>query len=444
MGEQQKNSIVITPCRLRGAVAAPPSKSHTHRLLVAAALSEGQSRIENAGTSADIEATAGCLRALGARVIRLGADLAVTPIGGSRGQEGEVRGEGKPAGAAEGPVPLLDCGESGTTLRFMTPLAAALCDGVRLVGSGRINERPMEELLTAMGGHGTRASSVHTPLTLQGKLQPGVYELPGNVSSQYISGLLFALPLLAGDSKIRLTTALSSSGYVAMTLDVLKRTGIIIEETKDGFLVPGGQRFHAPARVKAEGDWSGTAFWLAAGAIAGPVTVTGLDAASLHKDRSIVELLRRFGADIRVEPGAVTVQRGSLRGITADLDEIPDLALPLAAVAAFAEGETLFSGCGRLRLKESDRLEAIRTVLAGFGIRTELSGPEEEELHIFGGKPAGCRAESFNDHRVAMMAAVIASAADGQTVIQDPQCVAKSYPDFFADYQKLGGVTDGI
>ena len=441
---------IITPVKLHGCIAAPPSKSHTHRLLVAAALSDAPSRVENAGTSADIGATAACLQALGASVRREGADLAVTPIGPIRA----AHGNGLSVPCHE--LPVLHCGESGTTLRFMTPLAAALCEQVQLTGSGRLKERPMEELLTAMAGHGTGASSAHVPLTLCGRLQPGLYELPGNVSSQYISGLLFALPLLKGESEIRLTTALSSSGYVAMTLDVLKRSGIVTEETEYGYRVPGGQHYHAPQHVRAEGDWSGSAFWLAAGALGGPVTVTGLDPRSLHRDRRMAELLYRFGAEVQWETGSVTVRKGTLRGITVDLDEIPDLALPLAAVAAFAEGETVLQNCGRLRFKESDRIEAIRSVLAAFGVRTEVAGVKAEELHIFGGRPGDCgtedaekapsirEADSFNDHRVAMMAAVMASAADGPTVMKDPQCVAKSYPDFFEDYGKLGGVADDI
>ena len=420
--------IIITPAKLHGRAAAPPSKSHTHRLLAAAALSDAPCRVENAGTSADIEATAACLRALGAEVRREGNDLLVTPIRTDNGLK----------------HPEMDCGESGTTLRFMAPLAAALCDEVTLTGRGRLSERPMEELLRAMADHGTTASSGHVPITLRGRLRPGLFELPGNVSSQYVSGLLFALPLLEEASEIRLTTALSSSGYVAMTLDVLKRSGITIEETECGYRVPGGQRYHAPALTRAEGDWSGSAFWLAAGAICGPVTVTGLNPASLHRDRVVTDLLRRFGAEVRTGQDGVTVSGGSLRGITADLDQIPDLALPLAAAAAFAEGETVFRNCGRLRLKESDRLEAIRKVLAGFGIRTEVTGSRSDELRIFGGRPKGCGAESFHDHRVAMMAAILASGAEGPTVTDDPQCVAKSYPGFFDDFRALGGAADEI
>lgn len=420
------NSIVITPSFIRGSVTAPPSKSHTHRLLVAAALSDAPCRIGNAGTSADIEATAACLGALGASVRREGRDLLVTPLEKACSE------------------PLLNCGESGTTLRFMAPLAAALCDAVTLCGEGRLGERPMEELLTAMAGHGTLASSGRTPLVLSGRLQPGVYELPGNVSSQYVSGLLFALPLLEGESEIRLTTALSSSGYVAITLDVLKRSGIIIEETTTGYRVPGGQHYHAPAVSRVEGDWSGSAFWLAAGAVFGPVTVAGLDPDSLHRDRRIADLLQQFGARVNFHDGNVTVSRAGLKGITVDLDQIPDLAMPLAAVAAFAEGETVFLNCGRLRLKESDRLDAIRAVLADFGIHTSLTGPQADELHIRGGAPAGCVADSHHDHRIAMMAAVIAAGADGQSTIRDPRCVAKSYPDFFEDFRKLGGVADDV
>ena len=466
------NKIRITPAKLHGTIAAPPSKSHTHRLLAAAALSDAPSRIENAGVSADIEATAACLRTLGACVERDGADLLVTPIAGTHEDEPLVSSEAQKDAHGKAPVVpagshikytagqpwVLDCGESGTTLRFMTPLAAALGGEVLITGSGLLNERPMEELLAAMAGHGVTVSSAHVPFKMTGCLKSGLYELPGNVSSQYISGLLFALPLLQGESGIRLTTPLSSSGYVAMTLDVLRRTGIIVGETAFGYRVPGGQRFRAPMEVRTEGDWSGSAFWLAAGALEGPVTVTGLDALSLHRDRQIADLLQQFGAEVSTEENKVTVRRGRLRGIRIDVDQIPDLALPLAAVAAFAEGETVLLNCSRLRLKESDRMEAIRAVLKGFGIRTELAGLRSDELHIFGGQPGRDRtglqgdgspqcirgADSFHDHRVAMMAAILASGAEGPSEISDPDCVAKSYPNFFTDYRKLGGTADDI
>ena len=340
------DTVEIRPAYLHGTITAPPSKSHAHRLLVAGALSGEPCRIENAGTSKDIEATADCLRKLGASVQREGGDLLVSPIGCP----------------TEG-TPLLDCGESGTTLRFMTPLAAVLCGDVRFCGGGRLGERPMRALLQTLAVQGKPASADRLPFSLSGRLRPGVFELPGNVSSQFVSGLLFALPLLDGDSEICLTTALSSSGYVAMTIDVLRQSGIVIEQTADGYRVPGGQRYAAPRRSRVEGDWSGASFFLAAGALGGPVTVSGLSPRSRHRDREIAALLQRFGAVVREDAGGCHVRHGSLRGIDADLDQIPDLALPLAAVAAFAKGETVFRHCGRLRFKESDRILAIRTVL---------------------------------------------------------------------------------
>ncbi len=441
----EHRQVRIQPAALRGSFTAPASKSHAHRLLIAAALGDRPCTVENAGTSADIEATLGCLRALGAGAMRQSDAVRITPLFETADGRRMLRRADGPAFYGNA-VPLLDCGESGSTLRFFVPVAAALRDGAAFCGSGRLNERPLAELIACLRAHGVSATQDHTPFSMSGRLTSGVFTLPGNVSSQYITGLLFALPLLSGDSAIKLTTPLSSAGYVALTVQTLRAFGVSVTETADGFLVPGGQRFRTPQTLRAEGDWSGAAFFLAAGAVSGPITVTGLNPASLHRDRAMAALLQRFGAEVQTDAaadgsGTVTVRPGRLRAIRADLDEIPDLALPLAAVAAFAEGESVFTGCGRLRLKESDRLQAILTVLRAFGIR---AAAQADELHIWGGKPRGAAVDSFNDHRVAMMAAVLAAGAEGPTVIDGADCVSKSYPAFFEDYRALGGVADGI
>ena len=266
-------NVRVRPGLLHGAVAAIPSKSDAHRLLIAAALCDAPTHIELPSRSRDIDATAACLRALGADIQDEPGGMSVAPI--------KKRGES----------PQLDCGESGTTLRLLLPVAAALYKSAGVTGRGRLPERPLAELIRCLSAHGVQFSNDRLPLTLWGALCSGEYSIPGDVSSQYISGLLLALPLLAGDSSIRLTSPLESAGYVDMTLSALSRFGVRAQTKPDGFFVPGNQAYRSPGNVQAEGDWSNAAFFLAAGAIGKPVTCTGLTQNSAQPDRAILELL---------------------------------------------------------------------------------------------------------------------------------------------------------
>ena len=417
------NSARFTPSELAGTVMAPASKSHLHRLLIAAALSEAPCVIRRTGPSEDIDATVRCLCALGASIECRGDEMYVRPV-------------------TEPPEAVsLDCGESGTTLRLLAPVAAALCEHVHLHGAGRLNERPLAELLDAMAQNGVSASQSHTPVTLTGRLKSGVFRIPGNISSQYLSGLLVALPLLEGDSRIELTTPLSSSGYVELTRNVLSDFSVTTAKTGAGFDVAGSQRFEAPAVLFAQGDWSGAAAFLAAGALFGPVTATNLSRDSGQRDCAVTSFLDRFGARVSVSENACTVSRGTLRAIEADMDETPDLVPALAAVAACAQGTSRFTGCARLRLKESDRLVSVCETLHAFSIEAEIG---EDTLTVKGGTPRGAVCGSFHDHRIAMMAALLAAAADGGTTLLDPECIGKSYPGFYRDYCMIGGLIDGI
>lgn len=414
----------FSPAPLCGAIDAPASKSDAHRLLIAAALSDAPCRIENAGDSDDIRATARCLCALGAKIIRQDDALFVEPIGQSTVQS-----------------PELDCGESGSTLRFLLPVAAACARGARFTARGGLCRRPLDGLLRAMAQNGAESSAAHAPLTLSGALRGGTYTLAGNVSSQYISGLLFALPLLQEDSRIILTTPLSSAGYVDMTLDVLSRFGVRVQTLPDGYFIPANQTYRAARTLRAEGDWSGAAFFLCAGALHGPVTVRSLRRGTLQTDAAIVDVLRRFGAQVCQEESSCTIRHGTLRGITVDADAIPDLVPPIAALAAFAQGRTRIENCARLRIKESDRLLTVCTTLESLGARAQIDG---DALVVHGGSASGGAAQSFGDHRIAMAAALIASAARGESTLDDPAAVRKSYPAFYRDYQKLGGKVYGI
>lgn len=432
-------SVCLRPKALTGVIGAIPSKSDAHRQLICAALADEPTEIMLSSSSEDIDTTVACLRALGADIEQLDGSLLVQPVHKARDEA------------------TLNCAESGSTLRFLLPVAAALCDRVRVTGRGRLPERPLGELVRALEQNGVTFSSGKLPLYLQGSLKSGTYTLPGNVSSQYISGLLLALPLLDGESEIALTAPLESSDYVNITLGVLAQYGVQVAPLEQGFSVPGGQQYRSPGKVSLEGDWSNAAFFLAAGALGAraqsnktndagdmpashvlpQLTVTGLLPHSPQGDRRVVDLLCRFGAEVSIDANCVCVTPGSLQGCVIDIGETPDLLPVLAVVAAFAKGETHFVNAARLRLKESDRLRATATLLRSLnGAVTELS----DGLVVHGGGLTGGVVDSFHDHRIAMAAAVAATACVEPVTILDAGAVNKSYPAFFEDYQKLGGV----
>ena len=400
--------VTISPGRLAGKVAVPGSKSMAHRGLIAAALADGPSRIQNATPSGDIEATVRCLTALGAEIRREGEDLEVTPLH-RRWRERIV----------------LPCGESGSTLRFLLPVAAALGAPARFTGEGRLPERPLGPWGETLIRGGAELSGFQLPLELAGRLRPGEYRLPGDVSSQYVTGLLLALPLLEGDSSIRLTTPLESAGYVRMTLQVLAQFGIQVSPEEGGWRILGNQIYRA-ADFEVEGDYSAAALFLTANAIGSQVECLGLREDSTQGDRAILRHLE-------------TIQSLGGGRVEIDLSQCPDLAPALAVAAAYADGETALTHAGRLRLKESDRLAALSTVLTQMGAEVE-EGPETLTIQ---GKPAldgGVTIEPFGDHRIAMAASIAALGAKAPVTIQNAQCVGKSYPQFFHHMKLLGGV----
>lgn len=410
----------ILPRPLSGTIAAIPSKSHVHRLLLAAAVADGPTLIRCAAVSDDLAATARCIAALGARAQRTAAGYLVTP------------------GTQPAQDALVDCGESGTTFRLLLPMVAALGNGAQFQLAGRLPQRPLAPLDAVLQSHGCTLSDPGcNPFACAGKLQSGTYTLAGNVSSQFISGLLFALPLVCGDSRLRLTGPVSSASYIQMTLRVLKQFGVTVRTCADGYDIPGGQQFHSPRTITAEGDWSNAAFWLCAGALSGPVTVTGLEADSVQGDRACVEVLRRFGAQVSVSGGAVSVSSGPLQAVDLDVDAIPDLAPVLALVAAAAQGRSRLFNAGRLRYKESDRLASTAALLNALGGQAH----EEADALVLTGQPrlSGGLCSAAGDHRIAMTAAVAASICSGPVHIQGAQAVDKSYPGFFDDFNALGG-----
>lgn len=415
--------ITVYPSALNGKLTAPPSKSAAHRAVMAAALALGGSVIENVDLSSDITATVKACEAFGCRIN-------IEPS--SRYNTLYIDGGLKLSGEAD-----IDCAESGSTLRFLIPVACAMEGRKTFRGGGRLPLRPIDEYIKIFGKQGIRYEKPddrNLPLTVEGKLSSGEYVIGGGVSSQYITGLLFALPLLGGDSKITVAENLESKGYVDMTLDTLGKFGIVIEQRDNNYVIKGNQRYKT-RDISVEGDYSQAAFFIAGAAINGDITIGGLDPDSLQPDRAIIDIMRRMGTDIQRQEGALRVRKSPLRGIDVDVSQCPDLVPPIAAAAAFAQGTTRILGASRLRVKESDRLRAIAVNLRNIGIDAE---EYQDSLVIYGGKPRGGEIDSFGDHRIPMAFAIVALGSKAVS-IKGAECVSKSWPSFFGDLKALGG-----
>lgn len=420
--------VCLTPATLSGSIPAISSKSDAHRLLIAAALSDRETEIVCNVLSEDIRATARCLAALGAKVAFSENRMRVHPIPRTENAE-------------EAPV-TLNCGESGSTLRFLLPVVSALSKNGVFTGGGRLPQRPITELREAMEAHGVHFSEKGAfPIHTSGALKAGEYTLRGDVSSQYVTGLLFALPLLSDDSTLRLLPPVESAPYIEMTLSTLTRFGITVRREGHTYFIKGNQTYRSPGVVPVEGDWSNAAFFLTAGALGAPVTVTGLNPDSPQGDKAILDILRRMGAAVETAGESVTVSPGALHGIAQDMADIPDLA-PIFSVAAAAArtGETAIQNAARLRLKESDRLAAIHRMLGSLGVScTETT----DGLLIPGGQSiSGGETSGFGDHRMVMAAAIASVLAETPVTIDGAEAVEKSYPHFFEDFKRLGGMVD--
>ena len=415
-------TVTVGPGSRWGEISIPASKSQAHRLLICAALGRESCRIACDGISRDIAATAVCLNALGAE-IRAESEgvLSVEPI--EKLPQSEI---------------CLPCGESGSTLRFLLPLVGALGAEAVFIMEGRLPERPLAPLDSELERHGMSLRREGEWLYCRGRLSPGEYSLPGNVSSQYISGLLMALPLLDGESSLQVAGELESSAYVDMTEDALGISGIVSEKKGWTYRIPGGQRAALPRSLRVEGDYSNAAFFLCMGAVSEKgILVSGLGENSRQGDRAVLDILRRFGARISREGDRVLARRGELRGCTIDASPIPDLIPVLSVLAAGAEGETRVIKAGRLRLKESDRLKSSAALLRALGAQVrEL----DDGLVIRGrGSLTGGRVDSWGDHRIAMSAAMGASLCCEPVIIDGAEAVNKSYPNFWRDLESLSG-----
>ena len=402
-------NVIITPTPLKGRVIIPPSKSQTHRYIIAAALAEGESVIKNVAYSQDIEATIRCMTELGAQFTRDGATLTVQGV----------------AANAMSPMrklahPHLDCGESGSTLRFLIPVALALRGGAVFTGQGRLMERPLQPYFDLFDEKGISYELKDGVLTVSGLLTPGDYTLPGHVSSQFFTGLMFALPLLNGDSKIVITSPLESGSYVEMTREAMYLAGV----KSDKGNLPGNQTYK-PFTATVEADWSQAAFFYAAHGLLNEVSMGGLNPFSSQGDSQVVHFYQELC--------------GSDEEAAQDVSQCPDLFPPLAIMAALRDRcSTHIGGAARLRIKECDRINAVVEMLRKFGLAVE-EFPDGISLTGKSQLRGDVVIDSHNDHRIAMAAAIAATRATGPVTITNAECVAKSYPDFWEVYESLGG-----
>lgn len=384
---------------LRGEINIPPSKSVAHRAMICSFLAGGGnvSPIINSNDMKAMEQVIGALKAKG---------------------------------------DVIDCIESGNTLRFMIPVIAALGRKVTFVGTGRLPERPIGEYLKILPEHGVKCiSNGKLPLSIEGNLTSGKYEIAGNISSQYITGLLLALPILDGNSEIILTTELQSKPYVDMTIKVMSDFGVYVEETKNGYFVKGNQTYKKRDYI-VEGDWSQAAFFLAAGVINGDIILKGLDINSSQGDKEIVNILRKFGGDIEINQNYIRTKKSNLIGTQIDVSDVPDTVPALSVVSAFANGTTIINGTQRLKFKESDRSNSVVSNLNKLGINAK---DEIDKIIINGGDIKGTKLDGYNDHRIVMAFSVAGLCSKGEVTITDAEAIKKTYPQFFEDYNSLGG-----
>lgn len=412
-------NVSISPqAEIQGKLQAISSKSMAHRVLICASLAEETQQIKIRTSSADIEATVSCLKALGADIIKSGTDYTVQPI--TLGQSA-----------------VADCRESGSTLRFLIPVVSALGLNCTFTGCGRLPQRPIYQLLNTLKKNDAEFSSDTLPFTASGKLKSGDYEITGDVSSQFISGLLFALPLLDGDSRIILSSPLQSASYVDMTIDAMKSFGVYAQKTAWGFYVSGNQKYKSHDTAVIEGDWSNAAFILTAAAIGGNVSLYDLNEKSSQSDKEILNVIKNFGADVSYDGTYYRVCKNKCLPLSVDVSQIPDLFPIISVLCAASNGKSVLYNASRLRIKESDRLEATKALLISLGGKAEIS---DDSLIIYGsGRLKGGTVDSFNDHRIAMSAAVASVICDNAVTVTDMQAINKSYPDFINDFNSIGG-----
>lgn len=420
------NCVKIKPGKLKGKVNIPPSKSMSHRSIISAALSTLDSNIDNVVFSDDIHATCDAMKNIGAEIEKIG--------------EGSLKIKGKfPLNLSE---EIIDCKESGSTLRFLIPISLLSDTKVIFTGRGKLVSRPLDTYYKIFDEQNINYTNNNgnLPLKIEGKLNPGVFKIEGNISSQFITGLMFTLPLLDGDSKIMIINELESKGYVDLTIEMLNRFGIeIINKNYEEFTIKGNQKY-INRDYKVEGDFSQAAFWIVAGILGENIQSNDLNINSLQGDKVIMDLVKQMGGDIEVTNSSVETKVSNTKGITIDASGCPDIVPILTVLAALSEGETKIINAARLRIKESDRLKAISTELNKLGADVK----ELDDGLIINGKEklTGGVVDSWNDHRIAMSLAIASIKCTGDITITNSDVVKKSYPHFWEDFKSLGGKID--
>ena len=414
-------NVIITPNKLSGDVIIPPSKSLSHRAIIAASLAEGESVISNVLLSKDILATIDSMRACGATI---DIDNDKLYIKGSK----VIR-----------KCNIIDANESGSTIRFMIPIALVCGDKITFTGKNNLVNRPLDPFLEIFDRDNIKynKNDKYLPLEVEGALKPGYYPIRGDISSQFITGLLYALPLLDGDSVIEITTNLESKGYIDLTLDILAKFGIeIINEDYYKFYIKGNQKY-MPNDYEIEGDFSQSAFFLVADMLGAHINLKAMNLSSFQGDKKILEDIKAFGGNVEVNTNYINCNANSINGATIDFSQSPDLGPALTVLASLAKGESNFINASRLRIKECDRITCMKEELNKLGANIK----ELPDGMIINGvvRLKGNIVDSHNDHRVAMALAMASLKCDGEIKILNAQCVSKSFPHFWEVFEALGG-----
>ncbi len=417
--------IKIIPTKLKGEIGIPPSKSYSHRAIIAAALAGGESNIENLNFSVDIQTTTDIMKNFGAK-IEQGEDY-LKIIGNS----GEMVSENN----------YIQCNESGSTIRFIIPLALTKDNGqLTIDGKGKLVERPLDTYYKIFEKQDIEYKTTNgkLPLYIKGEIKPDTFETEGNISSQFITGLLYTLPLLDDDSKIIIKNNLESKGYIDLTLEILKLAGIeITNNDYKSFDIKGNQKYSA-FDYTVEGDYSQAAFWIVAGILGDEMNCKNIYKDSLQGDKEIIEIVQRMGAMLEISEKSVKVFPGKTKGTVIDISQCPDIGPILTVLAALSEGETRIINAERLRIKESDRITSIKTELNKLGAKIEEDG---DSLIIQGVSEfeGGVSVDSWNDHRIAMALAIASTKCKYPILITGASAVRKSYPNFWNDFVAMGG-----
>lgn len=415
------SSLIIKPSKLKGEVIIPPSKSLAHRAIICASLAKGKSIISNIEYSKDIKATISCMKALGTSINEYDNYL-------------EIDGKNTFTNSKC----IMDCNESGSTLRFMIPISLVKDIDVRYIGKGKLGQRPLDVYYNIFNKQGIKYEYKQDILDLHivGHLTNSEYYIPGNISSQFISGLLFALPLLEDDSIIHITSPLQSQGYIDLTMQMLSQYNINIEYQENTFYIKGNQQYK-PHDYYIEGDFSQAAFYLVSDVLGSEVVLKGLNLDTKQGDKQIIDILERMGATFINDNDGCMMKANTLKAIDIDASQCPDIIPVLTLACCKAKGTSRIYNASRLRIKECDRLKACVKVLNTLGIKAI---EKEEEMIIKGGILTGGNVSSYNDHRMAMMEAIASIISNNDIIIDNKECVSKSYPSFWEHFKMLGGI----